>query len=71
VRATTTGISAVIAPSGELVASAESGEATFTARISLLSSRTLYQRLGDAPWWVALLSSTLWAARQALRTRSS
>ncbi|HKO89799.1 MAG TPA: apolipoprotein N-acyltransferase [Polyangiaceae bacterium] len=69
VRATTTGISAVIAPDGALVASAGSGEASFTARIFLLSGSTLYQRVGATPWWAALLTAALWGAREALRSR--
>jgi len=61
VRATTSGISAVIAPSGEIVARAERGAAAFSARITLRQGATPYQRLGDAPWWAALLGGALLA----------
>lgn len=69
VRATTTGISAVVAPDGELVATAPSGEATLVARISLLSGTTPYQRWGNAPWWAALSVAVLWRALELLRAR--
>ncbi|HEU4583846.1 MAG TPA: hypothetical protein VFS67_36565 [Polyangiaceae bacterium] len=48
--ATTTGISAVIAPDGNVIASAVSGEAAITGRISLLEGQTWYERWGNAPW---------------------
>ncbi len=76
VRATTTGISAVIAPDGQLIARAERGPAAFSARITLRHGATPYQRLGDAPWWAALLASGLfalagrWRARPAAAERS-
>lgn len=66
VRATTTGISAVIAPNGHITARTPSGEATLTARISLVSGTTLYQRMDDAPWWVAPVMAAAWASREAV-----
>jgi apolipoprotein N-acyltransferase len=65
VRATTTGISAVIAPDGNVIASAVSGEAAITGRISLLQGQTWYERWGNAPWWTVLGGCVLWAVRQA------
>ncbi len=55
VRATNTGISAVIDPVGRVVAQAAPfTETTLDASVPLLDGRTVYERLGDWPGWLAV-----------------
>jgi apolipoprotein N-acyltransferase len=56
VRAVNTGISAIIGPKGNVVASADTGkEAVVTAKVQPLSGSTPYVRLGDVPLIVLAL----------------
>jgi len=69
-RATTTGISAVIDPYGRIVARSRFG-APAVLRETIRASRvqTPYQRWGDSAAWLAVafaLASTLWHARAAV-----
>lgn len=68
VRATTTGISAIVAPSGEIVTRAPDGVATaLVADVPVLDGTTLYVRAGDLFAWLcvafALGAALLPAAR--------
>lgn len=69
VRATTTGISAVVDPYGRIVVSSKSGvPAVLTATIARSHEVTPYQRWGDLPCWLAFvfvlgISGTLLARR--------
>jgi apolipoprotein N-acyltransferase len=55
VRATTTGISAIVAPSGEVVAQAADGvAAALVADVPVLDGTTLYVRVGDLFAWVCV-----------------
>ncbi len=60
VRATTTGVSAIIDPYGTIVAEAASGKpATLNARIEPLAQRTIYDAIGDTFAWTCLAVSAL------------
>jgi apolipoprotein N-acyltransferase len=60
VRATNTGVSAVIDPLGRVVARSGSfTRETLHAQVAMLEGQTLYQRLGDWPGWVSVAAS-LW-----------
>jgi apolipoprotein N-acyltransferase len=53
-RATTTGVSAVVAPTGRVVLALPEGKpAEEVVEVGWLQGRTLYARAGDAPWLVA------------------
>ncbi|MBN1654706.1 MAG: apolipoprotein N-acyltransferase [Deltaproteobacteria bacterium] len=55
VRATNSGVSAVIDPLGRtLIKSPVFERATLHARVAMLNTPTLYQQLGDWPGWLAL-----------------
>jgi apolipoprotein N-acyltransferase len=73
VVASTTGISAIIAPDGSLLASTHTWQqAEIEARVPLLSTTTLAQRLGGWPedlLTFATLAAVVWAAGQGLRQR--
>lgn len=74
VRATTTGISAVIDPYGRIVASSEFGvSAVLTTTIARSQVMTPYQRWGDLPCWLAfvfvLIISGVLLARGAFPVR--
>jgi apolipoprotein N-acyltransferase len=59
IRATTTGLSAVVDPLGRTIARIPPfSEGTATARVSLLNDRGAYtNRVGDRPWWALLAVS--------------
>jgi apolipoprotein N-acyltransferase len=70
VRATNTGVTAIIAPTGELIASApEHAQRTIVARVPLLEGTTPYARWGNAFLFALtaawLLAAGLGAARRA------
>jgi apolipoprotein N-acyltransferase len=71
VRATNTGVTAIIAPTGELIASVpEHTQRTVVARVPLLRDHTLYARWGDAilyrimAAWLFIAGLGAWSARQ-------
>jgi len=69
VRATNTGVSAVIDPLGRVVAQSDAfTQQSLDAEVAMLEGRTLYQALGDWPGWLAALA-ILWLAflRRAAR----
>jgi apolipoprotein N-acyltransferase len=59
VRATNSGISAVVDPLGRTIARIRPfTEGTATARVRLLGDRSLYTRfVGDTPWWMLLAAA--------------
>jgi apolipoprotein N-acyltransferase len=62
VRATNTGVSAIIDPLGRVVANTSTFvPATLRGRVGWLQGRTLYGLLGNTPWWIATLISVVWA----------
>lgn len=66
VRADNVGISAVIDPAGRVVARTQAfTRATLRARVALLGADTVYDRIGDAPAWLATLLVLLAIARRA------
>ncbi len=73
VVASTTGVSAIIAPDGSLLASTHTWQqAEIEARVPLLSTTTLAERLGGWPEGLltfATLAAVAWAAAQAVRQR--
>jgi apolipoprotein N-acyltransferase len=73
VRADNVGISAVIDPVGRVVARTQAfTAATLRARVALLGQDTLYDRIGDAPAWLATLIVLLALLRRPrAATRSS
>lgn len=76
VRATTTGISAVIDPAGRILAASEFGSpAVLTTTIYRSRVSTPYQRWGDALCWVALaillMTSCVHILRQAIAARGA
>ncbi len=66
-RSTVTGVSAIVDPVGRTVALIpEDREDTIAADIHWMRGVTLYQRVGDVPWWlfvVASLSVSAWRKR--------
>ena len=55
VRATNSGVSAIIDPAGRIVARTDVlTQATLRATVTPLDGETLYDRAGDWPGWVAL-----------------
>src|SRR5262249_26779448 len=74
IRATTTGISAVIDPYGRIVTASEFGTpAVLTAPIYRSRAQTLYQRWGDIVAWLTLTATcctsllrTRWVRRSSL-----
>ena len=68
VRAANTGVSAFIAPTGQIVRRISLFErSTMTERVSLRSGETVYTRFGD---WLAYLALCVTAAALAVRARS-
>jgi apolipoprotein N-acyltransferase len=68
VRAANTGVSAFIAPTGQIVRRISLFErSTMTERVSLRSGETVYTRFGD---WLAYLALCVTAASLAVRARS-
>jgi apolipoprotein N-acyltransferase len=66
VRATPTGVSALIDPAGRVVARAPYGEAAvLDGRVGLARGRTLYERVGDAP----VLAAAAWGVMLAIAPR--
>jgi apolipoprotein N-acyltransferase len=66
VRATPTGVSALIDPTGRVVARAPYGEAAVLhGRVGLARGRTLYERVGDAP----VLAAAVWGVMLAIAPR--
>jgi apolipoprotein N-acyltransferase len=58
VRSTNSGVSAVVDPAGRVTAHTTTFEQTaLRADIAWLHDRTLYERLGNAPWWLASIAS--------------
>lgn len=69
VRATNTGISSIIDPTGQVVAEAPSHtRANLLAQIAPMQEQTLYSRFGDWPAWPCL-AGLLWHSRHFLRRR--
>lgn len=66
IRATNSGVSAVVDPAGRVVASAAPfGEATAVADIRWLRGRTVWGDVGAAPWWgFAIAAAALALARR-------
>jgi apolipoprotein N-acyltransferase len=65
VRAATSGISAIVDPLGRVqIASAPMSPAELLGRVWFRRDVTLYQRIGNAPWWIA--SGVLVAKRRPL-----
>jgi apolipoprotein N-acyltransferase len=70
VRSTNSGVSAIVDPVGRLIAhstvkdvqkgSAPDGE-RLDAKIHWMRSSTVYETLGDIPWWIATLGAGLMA----------
>ncbi|HEY7359404.1 MAG TPA: apolipoprotein N-acyltransferase [Streptosporangiaceae bacterium] len=75
VVASTTGVSAIIAPDGRLIAHSGTWQrAVLEARVPLVSQRTLADRIGAWPQAVTValtLAALAWAAAVALRRRSA
>ncbi|MCC7204427.1 MAG: apolipoprotein N-acyltransferase [Phycisphaeraceae bacterium] len=77
IRAVNTGVSAVIDPAGRVAAVVQEQVAgrprvqrvagSISADLSLDPRRTLYSRLGDAPWWVMAALTALLATGGLLR----
>jgi apolipoprotein N-acyltransferase len=68
VRATNTGVSAIVDPVGRVTASGPSFvPTTVLGSVARLTERTVFTRLGEAPWWAAALV----LLGLALRRRSS
>jgi apolipoprotein N-acyltransferase len=64
VRATNSGISAIVDPLGRVVARTDLLAAqTLRGTVHLLEGRTVYARLGDWPGWLALAACGLLLAR--------
>jgi apolipoprotein N-acyltransferase len=54
VRATNTGVSAIVDPAGRVVLQGGSfREESLVGQVRFLRARTVYQALGDVPWWIA------------------
>jgi apolipoprotein N-acyltransferase len=68
VRAANTGISGIIAPSGDVLARTELGQATLAqAEVFPRSERTLYVRVGDVFAWACVIVAAVVAAGTATR----
>ena len=53
VRATLTGKSAIVDPAGRLLGAVPEDRAgTLLAEVRWMRGSTLYNRVGDAPWWI-------------------
>jgi apolipoprotein N-acyltransferase len=63
VRSTNSGVSAIIDPLGRVIAHTPTfQQATIAAAVPLLkTSKTLYEQIGDIPWWLASLAAILLA----------
>jgi apolipoprotein N-acyltransferase len=68
VRATTTGLSAVVDPLGRTIASIPpAAEGTVTTRVKLLSCQSAYASfVGERPWWTLLALSVAFMMRQRI-----
>jgi apolipoprotein N-acyltransferase len=72
VRATNSGVSAIVDPAGRVVARTDVlTRATLRGVVHLLDGRTVYGRLGDWPGWLAAAVVVLALARDAPRGRAS
>jgi apolipoprotein N-acyltransferase len=72
VRATPTGVSAVIDSYGRPVASLGlSRQSVIDVRLPISLARTPYSRLGDSPFWLLILLSGSLAVRQIVRARKT
>jgi apolipoprotein N-acyltransferase len=70
IRAANTGISAVIAPDGEIIAALGLGQAGFLdAQLPAALSPTLYSKFGDWPFWVSILFGAVLCIVMPLRHR--
>jgi apolipoprotein N-acyltransferase len=70
IRATTTGVSAVIAPTGKVVwRLPENTQAAAVADVAWVRGRTFYETIGNWPFWLAPLFLVLGA--RPWRTRRS
>jgi apolipoprotein N-acyltransferase len=53
VRATNSGVSAIVDPVGRVVVRGGTfKEETLVGKVRFMSGRTVYQSVGDAPWWI-------------------
>jgi len=74
VRATNSGVSAIIDPVGRVVTHTGTFErASFSAEVAMLDGTTLYRVVGDWPGWTSLLlvAFLLWRTRSTSRSASS
>jgi len=73
VRGTNSGVSAVIDPVGRVVAHTSSfKQETIAAPVHFMRTKTIYERIGDAPWFgVALASAIAAFVRRPARRRGS
>jgi apolipoprotein N-acyltransferase len=69
VRATNTGVSAIIDAAGRTIAATPPlVPATLLAEVPLLRGRTVYGRMGDWPGWLCLASIAFWLRGDLVRT---
>lgn len=70
VRATTTGVSAIIDPHGRIVAQSDTGAAAvLRARVAALRAGTVYETVGDAFAYACVAVTALFLATTAVRRR--
>lgn len=63
VRATLTGKSAIVDPAGRLLSAlAEDKAGTLLSEVRYLRGTTLYQLVGDVPWWLLVISVVVYSA---------
>ncbi|MGB5703775.1 MAG: nitrilase-related carbon-nitrogen hydrolase, partial [Polyangiales bacterium] len=68
VRATNTGVTAVVDPAGRVVAKAPVLQRdSLRVTVHMLEGQTLYARLGDWPGWLSLLGMGALVARRGRR----